>query len=382
MKTLISLLTLSPLLILLTSCTDSNAFKEKGLYALLDTSRGEIILNLEYERAPVTVANFVTLAEGKNDYVTEEYKGKRFYDGLIFHRVVPDFVIQGGSPTGNGGGGPGYAFKDEFHDSLQHDSAGILSMANSGPDTNGSQFFITKSPTPHLDNRHSVFGKVVAGLNVVDSIQELDTINEVKIIRNGLSANTFSSRKILSKHFKKLKQEEKKLEKIREEYQKSRDEITKNREPINTENQKRFRGFLAEMKDSLGIRFIKTETTQQQPVTEVDSLLIDYSLYFTTGELVDTSVFEVAESNLLNQLNGRPNKEDYYPISVNKKYIANGFITGFRSGLSILNVGEKAILYLPYETAYGENGGSGIPPKANLIFEVHVSEPSPSTETE
>lgn len=375
MKTIISHLTLSPLLILLTSCINSNSSQEEGLYAILDTSRGEIVLNLEYERAPITVANFVTLAEGRNDYVTEEYKGKRFYDGLIFHRVVPDFVIQGGSPTGRGDGGPGYSFKDEFHDSLQHDSAGVLSMANSGPDTNGSQFFITKSPTQHLDNRHSVFGKVVEGLNVVDSIQELDTIKEVRIIRNGLSAKRFNSKSIFNKHLKKLKEEEEKLEEEREEYQKLRDEITEKREPINAENQKRFRGFLAEMTDSLGIRFIKTETTQQQPVTEVDSLLIDYSLYFTTGELVDTSVFEVAESNLINQVNGRPNKEDYNPISVNKEYIANGFITGFRLGLSILNVGEKAILYLPYETAYGENGGNGIPPKANLIFEVHVTEP-------
>lgn len=380
MKTIISLLTLSHLLILLTGCTNNNSFQEEGLYAILDTSKGEIILNLEYELAPITVANFVTLAEGKNEYVTEEYKGKRFYDGLIFHRVVPDFVIQGGSPTGKGDGGPGYSFKDEFHDSLQHDSAGILSMANSGPDTNGSQFFITKSPTQHLDNRHSVFGKVVAGLSVVDSIQELDTIKEVRIIRNGLSAKRFNSKSTFNKYLKNLKEEEEKLQKEREEDQKLRDEITKKRESINAENQKRFRGYLAEMTDSLGIRFIKTETTQQQPVTEVDSLLIDYSLYFTNGELVDTSVFEVAESNLINQLNGRPNKENYNPISVNKEFIANGFITGFRLGLSILNVGEKAILYLPYDTAYGENGGNGIPPKANLIFEVHVTEPNPEAE--
>ena len=217
-------------------------------------------------------------------------------------------------------------------------------------------------------------------MNVVDSIQELDTINEVRIIRNGLSAKRFNSKSIFNKHLKTLKQEEKRLEKEREEYQELRNEITKKREPINAENQKRFRGLLGEMTDSLGIRYIKTETTEKQQVTEVDSLLIDYSLYFTTGELVDTSVFEVAESNLINQLNGRPNKENYYPISANKEYIANGFITGFRLGLSLLNVGEKAILYLPYETAYGEYGGNGIPAKANLIFEVHVTEPDREAE--
>src|SRR5205823_5463301 len=179
-----------------------NAADEKpklpdGLYAEMDTSKGKILLQLEFEKTPLTVANFVGLAEGTKNYdktpgsTTPKPEGKPFYDGLTFHRCIPGFMIQGGDPNGNGSGGPGYKFRNEIDPSLKHDKAGILSMANAGPDTNGSQFFITHGPTPHLDGRHTVFGHVVEGQDVVSKIVNGDAIKSVKIIRVGDKAKAF-----------------------------------------------------------------------------------------------------------------------------------------------------------------------------------------------
>lgn len=156
----------------------------EGIYAELSTNRGDIIIFLEHEKTPLTVANFVGLAEGKLKNAAKAI-GEPYYDGLTFHRVIPDFMIQGGDPGGDGRGGPGYQFKDEFHPELRHTGPGILSMANAGPLSNGSQFFITHVETPWLDNKHSVFGKVIEGQDVVDSIAQGDKIETLKIIRNG-----------------------------------------------------------------------------------------------------------------------------------------------------------------------------------------------------
>ncbi len=177
-----------------------NAADEKpklpdGVYAEMETSKGKIILLLEFEKTPLTVANFVGLAEGTKDYSKDggppKAQGKPFYDGLAFHRVIPDFMVQGGDPQGNGRGGPGYQFRNEILPSLRHDRAGIFSMANAGPDTNGSQFFITHKETPWLDGKHTVFGHVVEGQDVVNKIATGDTIKTVKILRVGDKAKAF-----------------------------------------------------------------------------------------------------------------------------------------------------------------------------------------------
>ena len=188
-----------------------------GLFAKMQTTKGDIILRLFYKLTPVTVSNFVGLAEGTKEWkdsVTGKRKKTKFYDGLIFHRVIDNFMIQGGDPLANGMGGPGYNFPDEFHPKLRHSKPGILSMANAGPNTNGSQFFITHVPTPHLDNKHSVFGEVFYGMDVVNMIKKGDQIQRVQIIRNGDSANSFNpeaTEEILARRNKELAEKNKKV---------------------------------------------------------------------------------------------------------------------------------------------------------------------------
>lgn len=168
---------------------------ENGIYTKIITDKGDILVNLEYKLTPITVSNFIGLSLGTLSNYSNR-KNARFYDNLFFHRVIPDFMIQGGCPNGNGMGGPGYNFKDEFHPNLKHDQPGVLSMANAGPNTNGSQFFITHLPTPWLDGKHSVFGNVIEGQSIVDSISNGDKIQKVEIIRIGDDAEKFEEVKV------------------------------------------------------------------------------------------------------------------------------------------------------------------------------------------
>lgn len=170
-----------------------------GLYARIETSKGNILCFLEFQKAPLTVASFVGLAEGKIQNAARP-AGTRFFDGLTFHRVEKNFVIQGGDPKGTGEGDPGYSFRDEFHSDLKHDKAGTLAMANSGPNTNGSQFYITHKPTPQLDGHYNVFGHVVEGMDVVNAIQKGDTINHIEIIRVGKTAKKFKAAKVFAEY--------------------------------------------------------------------------------------------------------------------------------------------------------------------------------------
>lgn len=182
--------------LLLSSCSKTESLDgyPDGLYTVITTPKGQIVCELEYKKAPMTVGNFVALAEG---VMPNTYKGagEPYFDGLTFHRVAPNFVIQGGDPLANGMGGPGYKFKDEFFPGLFHTKAGTLSMANAGPVTNGSQFFITHTPTPHLDNRHSVFGYVVQGMETVNATERGDVMESVRIYRNGSEAKAFDAMK-------------------------------------------------------------------------------------------------------------------------------------------------------------------------------------------
>lgn len=179
------------------SCTAQDKLAD-GLYAKINTSKGSILIKLEMEKTPLTVANFVGLAEGKIKN-NKKPNGTPFYDGLKFHRVIANFMIQGGDPTGTGGGDIGYSFKDEFNANLKHDRAGTLSMANRGPATNSSQFFITHQPTPHLDGRHTVFGYVIEGQGTVDLIAQNDIIKSVEIIRKGAAAKAFNAQAVFAK---------------------------------------------------------------------------------------------------------------------------------------------------------------------------------------
>jgi len=213
----LTMLLFIPTVAFLISTTNWAGTHPDGLYAHMQTSKGEIVLQLFFQRVPLTVSNFVGLAEGSKEWkdpVTGKTKKTRYFDGLIFHRVIKGFMIQGGDPLGNGTGGPGYTFPDEFHPDLKHNKPGILSMANAGANTNGSQFFITHVPTAHLDNRHSVFGEVVEGMNVVNAIEKGDLIQAMTIIRKGESARLFDPKvaeKFIAERNKKLTEKNKKI---------------------------------------------------------------------------------------------------------------------------------------------------------------------------
>ena len=345
------------ILIINFSCNMSQKNNNDAIYASIETSKGIIKTQLFFNLTPVTVANFISLAEGENKEVSDQYKGKKYYNGITFHRVIPDFMIQGGDPTGTGSGSPGYNFKDEFVDELKHDSAGILSMANAGPGTNGSQFFITHKETPWLDGAHTVFGNVVEGQDIVDKIEQGDSIINIEIIRQGNSAKKFNAPKIFTNHFKEEEKRKKEKEKALEKLKKDVSKIHSDLKEKSTETE-------------TGLKFFINEKGDGDMVDENKVILTHYAVYFEDGNLLDTSILEVAEKfNMFD--NRRAQAGGYSPIEA-KVGAKDMMIQGFKEGLKLLKTGDKATLFLPYYLAYGETESRGIPAKSNLIFEVEI----------
>jgi peptidylprolyl isomerase len=317
----------------ITACNGQYPDLEDGMYAEFNTNKGKILCQLEFEKTPITVANFVSLAEGTNTMVSDKFKEKKYYDGIKFHRVIADFMIQGGCPLGTGTGDPGYKFKDEFDPSLVHDKPGILSMANAGPKTNGSQFFITHKATPHLNNKHSVFGHVITGQNIVDSIAKNDTIQTIKIIRKGTAANKFNATKIFNDHFAIEKEAQEKAE---AEMNKTIDDVSKGYETTST-----------------GLRYKITKTNASgKQAKRGENVDVHY-----TGTLLDGTKFD---SSL----------ERGTPISF---AVGTGrVISGWDEGIMLLKEGEKASLIIPPYLAYGKRGRGPIPPNAILMFDIEL----------
>ncbi len=361
----------------LSSCKSGKyADLDDGLYADIQTTQGDIVVKLEYGKTPVTVANFISLAEGKNPFVDEQHKGKKFYDGLIFHRVMKDFMIQGGDPLGTGMGNPGYRFIDEFNDSLVHDRKGVLSMANSGPNTNGSQFFITHKPTPWLDGVHTVFGEVVLGMPVLDSIANSPVagrnkpvteikMNTIEIIRNGKEAKKFDAVAVMTDYFDKEEDRQAALEKERQEKAAA---IVKLKEDFvaGLEAQK---AKAKTLPSGLKI-FTITEGGGEKPRLGTQ-VLVDYAGYLEDGTLFDTSKPSVAEANgMLDQLT-RMHRGNLAP-SVMAYSTDSPLVAGFREGLLSMSIGDKVRVFIPSHLGYGEQGGGPIPPNADLVFDLEI----------
>ena len=338
-----------------------------GIFAEISTAKGKIVLQLEFEKTPVTVANFVSLAEGKNTFVAEKLKGKPFYDGLKFHRVIPDFMIQGGDPQGTGGGDPGYKFDDEIVDELKHNSAGILSMANAGPKTNGSQFFITHKETPWLDGKHTVFGHVIEGQDVVDKIAQNDVIDKITIIRKGKLAKKFKAEKVFENYFKE------KEEKDKIEIQKKK-ELEEKLEQTYKEKVAFFNSNRAQaVKLPSGLEYVITTKGTGVKPSNGSQVYIHYAGYFEDGKLFDSSYEDV--SKLYGKFDqNRANQNGYlpFPFQYGNK---GGLIPGFLEGIENMSFGDKAILFIPSALGYGQSGAGGtIPPNTNLIFEIELLE--------
>lgn len=305
----------------------------EGIFAEITTLKGTIVIDLNYKKTPMTVASFISLAEGTNPDVSAAYKGKKFYDGLKFHRVINDFMIQTGDPLGTGAGEPGYRFKDEITD-LKHNAGGILSMANSGPGTNGSQFFITHKETPHLDGKHTVFGKVITGMDVVNKIVQNDVMDKVVIVRKGTEAKKFDAPKVFATAMEAEKIAAKKEAMDRE---------------LATANV--LKEFANGKTTASGLKYIVIkEGTGSKPVA-ASNVKVHYAGILTNGTEFDSSI------------------KRGEPIDFN----LNQVIPGWTEGLQLMPEGSKYKFYIPYKLAYGERAMGGvIPAKSDLIFEVEL----------
>lgn len=305
---------------------------QDGLYAKFNTSKGEILVNLEFEKTPGTVGNFVALAEGNLENSAKP-QGTPYYNGLKFHRVIPDFMIQGGCPQGTGTGNPGYKFDDEFHPDLKHSGPGVLAMANAGPGTNGSQFYITHIATDWLDGKHTVFGNVVEGQDIVDTIAQGDTIESLEIVRLGEAAENFNA-----------------IEAFRT-FEGSREKrIAAEREAARAELDKLASGF---DETASGLRYQIIQKGNGQKAEKGNMVSVHYK-----GQLADGTVFDSSYKR---------NSPLDFQVGVGQ------VIPGWDEGICLLNVGDKARLVIPSDLGYGSAGAGGvIPPNATLVFDVEL----------
>jgi peptidyl-prolyl cis-trans isomerase A (cyclophilin A) len=365
----------------------STATSDQGIFAEIETDKGKILLSLEYQKTPITVANFISLVEGTNASVTDEkLKGKPFYDGLKFHRVIADFMIQGGDPQGNGSGGPGYAFKDEFVADLKHNRPGILSMANSGPKTNGSQFFITHKETPWLDGKHTVFGNVISGQDVVTATKQDDVIKKVTIIRKGADAKKFDASKTFADYMANKAGDDAKEAVLAEENRKKQAEAEALKKaeysakyaPVIAAKAK----YLTETKatateTSSGLRYKIIKAGTGKKPSDGTTVNINYAGYLEDGSLFDSSYEAVnKEFGKFDENRAKQNGYQPFPFEYGKK---DGLIPGFIEGLSMMNYGDKALVFIPAKLGYGERGaGNVIPPNSNIIFEIEMTEATPT----
>lgn len=340
------------------SCKDDHSNLPDGLYADIETNKGHIIVELDYKKAPITVANFVTLAEGKNEFVTHEnLKKKPFFDGLKFHRVIENFMIQTGDPLGTGSGDTGYKFKDEFSD-LKFDKAGVLAMANNGPGTNSSQFFITHVETPWLDNKHTIFGHVVDAKTqeVVNKVVQGDNIVAVTIIRNGEAAKKFDAVKVFHDYFADISKEQLKAAAVQKEKVASYAALK-----------------ATATKTTSGLAFAITEKGSGKKPAAGSQIYVHYAGFLEDGTLFDTSIENVAQQfGKFDPARAAQNGYQPIPFKVGSK---EGLIPGFIEGIEQLSLGDKAVIFIPSHLAYGETGAGGvIPPNANIIFEIQITE--------
>ena len=364
---------LSAMFVFFSCNSQKKAYKDlgDGLFADIETTQGNIIVKLNYKETPVTVANFVTLAEGKNTFVKAEYKGKPFYNGTIFHRVIKDFMIQGGDPTGTGMGEPGYRFEDEIVPTLKHDKKGILSMANAGPATNGSQFFITQVPTPHLDGRHTVFGETVKGLEVIDAIANTKTvmndkpekdikINKITIIANGKDAKSFNAVKVFEDYFKEINKRE------REREAKTKAAATKFLEEVKVQEPQ------AKALPS-GVKIFKLVDGKGKQPNHTHQVMVNYAGYLRNGTLFDSNVKEIEEAyGKYDSLREQQGGYQAFPMPYNT---SAQLIPGFRDALLTMKVGDKIRVFIPAALGYGERGaGDVIPPNSDLIFDIEITD--------
>ena len=333
MKLILALLTTS-FLLAAAPLRAADAELTEGIYAELKTSKGDILLVLEYQKTPLTVCNFIALSEGK--MTTNTRKDQPFYDGLNFHRVIPNFMVQGGCPLGTGTGSPGYRFVDEFDPSLKHSGPGILSMANSGPASNGSQFFITHKATPWLDNKHSVFGHVVKGLDVINKIAKGDQLSKVNIIRVGDKAKAF-------------KADQAAFDTLKSNVKVPADPSAKNgQEGLDYRKKNLAKVGVKETKSGLQYKIIKPGDGTKPSAT--DKVTVHYRGTFIDGTEFDSS----------------------YKRNQPATFGLNQVIQGWSEGLQLIAPGGKIELVIPPEIAYGTRGRPSIPPNTTLLFEIEL----------